>query len=406
MTLDIYYKGTKITSFDSNDKIEDLIYYYEALSDDELKDIDIKVSENKNFIKESIVQDNDHEYTIWSSADFAEADEQIPLVKVFVEDDGSLRAEAVGDSAFDLESLKTASNSLKSTEGRPLKDRLLRIDKSLNHSDPNLSVEVQRNLIRATRGQDKKSIRDLLGGVDPSTIPDPDPKDKEHYPRNVELPAGYKENRDLHPFGVQAIASQVLIGIRDELKAAANLTSANENSLAILFTELTGVNYYDLSVFDEEQYQYILDILGRSSDKFDETYLEPKDNKYITNLRKLVDELIKKVNLKKNPNFYDAESADKNLDDIKQQLKTFSEKDNVDEDAVVDQFEDVTGVNYYTETVTDNNKYFKFLNQVGLASNIGPKDNEFISELKDYTEDLIEEVLLREDPDFYKYNAQ
>ena len=112
-------------------------------------------------ISESIKEDvPEQEYTIWSSSDIAEADEQIPLVKIKVEADGTLTPTAISDNPFDQESYKIAINSLKTTEGRPLKDRLLRVDKSLNHSDPNFSTELTRNMIKANKGEEKKSIEE------------------------------------------------------------------------------------------------------------------------------------------------------------------------------------------------------------------------------------------------------
>ena len=131
----------------------------------ETSDFTEKVSES---IKEDVPE---QEYTIWSSSDVAEADEQIPLVKIKVEADGTLTPTAISDNPFDQESCKIAVNSLKTTEGRPLKDRLLRVDKSLNHNDPNFSTELKRNMIKANKGGEKKSIEDIIGH-DPKTVSD------------------------------------------------------------------------------------------------------------------------------------------------------------------------------------------------------------------------------------------
>lgn len=227
-------------------------------------------------MSESIAVDTpEKEYTIWSSADIVESGEQIPLVKIKVTDDGELEAEAVGDDDFDKESLKIATNSLKSTVGRSIRDRLLRVDKSLNHADPFFSTELYRDNIRANRGLDNKDISDATTNEDGS-----------------------------NQQGLQLLANQILLTNRDDLKAAANNKSANEDKIVDLFNQMTGVDYYTGKVIDQDQYNYILDLLGRSSDKYDDSHVAPDENMYVQNLKDLAEELIEKVLLKTDPDFY------------------------------------------------------------------------------------------------------
>lgn len=281
-------RDRKIKGFnpEDSDSIQNIFNFLDKNRD--VKFIKIKIGERK--IRESVIENvPNKEYTIWSSSDLEDSDKQIPLVKVIVNDDGELEAVALSDDAFDQESYKTATSSLKATKGKPTKDRLIRIDKSLNHSDPNLSTEIQRYLIRANRNNDRKSIPQLLKGKRGYEIPDEGtatPSDKHDY------------------YGLKAIANQTLISIRDELKATANLKTTDEDRLVNLFEELTGVNYYTENISDEDQYSYILDLMGKSGDKFDESYDSPKENMFIQNLKDLTEDLIEKVNLRNDPDFY------------------------------------------------------------------------------------------------------
>lgn len=257
-----------------------------------VSDFSVMKNNAENKISESIAVDvPEKEWTIWSSSDFAEDDEQIPLVKIIMNDAGELEAVAVGDDNFDQESLKTAANSLKFSVGKPINDRILRVDKSLNHSDPFLSTEIQRNAIRANRGTQKKSIKDLIK-QDPKTVSDE--------PR----PEGEKAKVNPTLLGLTNVAAQVLLTNRDEMKAAANNKLANEDKLVDLFKDMTGVDYYTEKIVDEEQYNYILDLMGRSYDNFDKTYLSPDENPYIQGLKDLTEDLIEKVLLRTDPDFY------------------------------------------------------------------------------------------------------
>lgn len=281
-------RDRKISGFDPEDS-DSIKNIFNFLNDNkDVKFIKIKIGERK--IKESVIENvPNKEYTIWSSSDLEDNDKQIPLVKVIVNDEGELEAVALSDDAFDQESYKTATSSLKATKGKPTKDRLIRIDKSLNHSDPNLSTEIQRYLIRANKNNNRKTIPQLLKGKRGYEIPDEGtvtPDNKHNY------------------YGLKAIANQTLISIRDELKATANLKTTDEDRLVDLFEELTGVNYYTENISNEDQYSYILDLMGKSGDKFDESYDSPKENMYIQNLKDLTEDLIEKVNLRNDPDFY------------------------------------------------------------------------------------------------------
>lgn len=342
--LALCYMGEEIHRFDKNEKISEIIdivnEYYEGIdAADELTlkfvDGDEKVKEEKpieevpaepsiidapsfdepvvsetptelptvgdysimknnaeNKISESIAIDvPDKEWTIWSSSDFAETDEQIPLVKIIMNDNGELEAVAISDDNFDKESYKTASSSLKYSVGKPINDRILRVDKSLNHNDPFLSTEIRRNSIRANRGEKKRSIADVIG-QDPLTVSDE--------PR----PEGEKVTLNPTNLGLTNIAAQILLTNRDDLKAAANNRMVNEDTLVELFNDMTGVDYYTEKIIDKDQYDYVLDLLGRSNDKFDKTYVSPDENAYVQNLKDLTEDLIEKVLLKTNPDFY------------------------------------------------------------------------------------------------------
>ena len=338
--LTIQLDGKNLTSFEPDEKIEDLINYLRASGKENVDrfkfvtDESLKVSES---IKEDIP---DIEYTIWSSSDFAEEDEQIPLVKIKLGDDGEYYAEAVGNTEFDKESYRTAQNSLNTTKGRALRDRLVRIDKSLNHSDPFHSVELARADIISGRGNKKKSIRDLLGEeefnkvlsdverqVDSSdaelkvTIDkisnlleeelnkedanwtkidrlnalldkasaEVDKREKQKKQANIE------KGKTLHPYGVEFLANQVLTLNRDDLKAAATRKSVTKDTLIDMFEDMTGVDYNSNRILDQEQYSYLLDLLGKSTDKYKDTHQDPAENKYVQNLKTLTDQLIVKI---------------------------------------------------------------------------------------------------------------
>lgn len=389
----LYYNNEEIHKFDGKDTLQSIIdlinEYYEGmdLNNLYLKFIqkveaptvteEIKTEEISESIKEDVPE---QEYTIWSSSDVAEADEQIPLVKIKVEADGTLTPTAMSDSPLDQESYKITVNSLKTTEGRPLKDRLLRVDKSLNHNDPNFSTEIIRNRIKANKGGEKKNIEDIIGH-DPKTVSD------------EPVAPGTKRDYKLHNVGMTAFAAQVLLSNRDEMKAAANLKSASEDSLVKKFAELTGVDYYTDKIIDQDQYDHLLMLQNKPADKFDENYVSPDINDYVQKLKNLTEELIEKVNLKKNPNFY---KVDLNtFVSVEDQLKN-SLASGAKEEDLVELFSDITGVDYYTETIIDENKYKTWSGRLQ-----DPKKNMYIQKLKDLTEDLIEKALLRDDPDFY-----
>lgn len=290
--IGVYLNGTLLTKFnDEEDTIESLTDYLSVLDDDELEQIRIKPLIKKDLkVEEKFVEDvSNQSWTIWSSSDLAKDEEQIPLVKIITNADGELEAQAVGDSPFDLESLKTAQNSLKSSIGKPIKDRILRIDKSLNHNDPFFSTELQRQNMAANKSLPKKSIKDILGDIDPKTLSD-------------EPETGSSLGIDAS--NLDTLSKQILITNRDDLKAIANKKLASEEELVDMFEEITGVNYYTEKITDEEQYEYLLDLMGRSHDIYDEDYVDPQENAYVMSLKDLTEDLIEKVLLKQDPDFY------------------------------------------------------------------------------------------------------
>lgn len=290
--IGVYLNGTLLTKFnDEEDTIESLTDYLSVLDDDELEQIRIKPLIKKDLkVEEKFVEDvSNQSWTIWSSSDLAKDEEQIPLVKIITNADGELEAQAVGNSPFDLESLKTAQNSLKSSIGKPIKDRILRIDKSLNHNDPFFSTELQRQNMAANKSLPKKSIKDILGDIDPKTLSD-------------EPETGSSLGIDAS--NLDTLSKQILITNRDDLKAIANKKLASEEELVDMFEEITGVNYYTEKITDEEQYEYLLDLMGRSHDIYDEDYVDPQENAYVMSLKDLTEDLIEKVLLKQDPDFY------------------------------------------------------------------------------------------------------
>ena len=129
---------------------------------------------------------------------------------------------------------------------------MLRIDKSLNHADPFFSVEFDRNITNN---------------------------------------------------GYELIAAQALRTLRDDLKAVVYKKGATEDSIVDAYKELTGVDYYTDEVVDRDTYNLILGLqLKPTDDKYE--YENPKDNLYMQKLKDLAEDLIEKVNLKNNPDFY------------------------------------------------------------------------------------------------------
>lgn len=302
--------GHVIAIFTENETVKDILYFLDDIDNQDLVLVPGKANEatEENLdeqvlieqpVEEAIVTDKEgEEYTIMSASDFSDEKDQIPLVKVKLNHaTGQYEAYAVDDSAFAKADQKTAQASLKSSAGKPLKDRLTRIDKSLNHNDPNLSTEASRNLIRANRGEAKKSIKDLYPGEDYTTEESPDnPLDQVNTKRKI--------NTKFNAEGTQTLASQLLIHMRDELKTLANVKSSTEEKLVDLFKQLTGVDYYTEKVVDELQYNYLLELLGHSSDKYHKSHLTPDDNKYVQYMKDLTEDLIEKVNLRNDPENY------------------------------------------------------------------------------------------------------
>lgn len=351
-------------------------------------------------IKESYVETAPGEYVIYSASDLVDSNEHVPLVYIKTDTKGDLYAVATGNTPLDKESYQIAVSSLASSKksNKSVKDTLIRLDKTLNHSDPFFSVENDRS---------------RLGRV------------------NIG--------------GVGLLAAQALVTLRDDLKAVILNKSSDEADVANKYQELTGVNYYTDEIIDRPQYDAILTLLAKDTKDY-ANYIYPKDNKYIQSLKDLAENLIETVNTKngeldidilnskldsvknsflhkeKTKLFY--KNYDKNmnklLNDMTGILGPMSETAE-DEEEIVDKFEQLTGVNYYTEKITDKDKYLKILDELFSKENKQvtqygmheessevdnesyelPSDSKFIQKLKDFTEDTIEKLLIRIEPDFY-----
>lgn len=284
----------------------------EHIDTDELDNIKIKVETFTDDVKdengqgvviasESYVEDKPGEYTVWSASDLVSSGDQIPLVKILpndvkgtvsvdydvytyvdtdeidpktgrlkeptevvkkktidIPDNSPIIAKRVGDSRFDIESEKIANDVIRTAysggKNPNVKDVLIRLDKTLNHNDPFFSVEFDRSI----------------------TNP-----------------------------GSDILASQTLRTMRDDLKAAANNKSATEDTIVDKYLELTGVDYYEDLVFDEDQYDTVLKLQGRAVDKDRKKYYEaPAENEYMKRFKDLAEDLIEKVNLRNDPDFY------------------------------------------------------------------------------------------------------
>lgn len=292
--LTLNYKDEIIKTFNKEDRIADLLDFIDSLDNDVKSEVKIVTERCNTKIRENFVEDvPGKEWTIWSATDLvADSNEQIPLVKIILNDDGELEAKALSDDNFDQESFRTATNSLKASTGKDTKARLLRVDKSLNHNDPFFSTELQRQLLKANKNVAKKDIKDIIK-VDPKNISDE--------PIEGERDIGKQR---FHRHGVSTLAAQILLTNRDDLKAIANRKGATEEDLTEAFKDMTGVDYYTEKIVNQEQYNYVLDLLGRSTDKYNETYVGPEDNKYIQSLKDVTEDLIEKVLLKEDPDFY------------------------------------------------------------------------------------------------------
>lgn len=256
--LDLIADGNVITSFDKNSSIQGIFDIFDDFTedsgyiDDVILKIRVEISESKK-ISEKYVEDAPGEYTIWSASDLA--DTQIPLVKIKTDDNGDLYAEAVGDDEFDQESYRMATNVINTAKkGNKTKEyTLTRIDKTLNHNDQFFSVEFDRNLVNNT---------------------------------------------------TELIAAQALRTLRDDLKAfVANKKNITEEDVVEKFKELTGVDYYTDKIVDKDQYDHILVLLLKDpTDKYN--YINPEENGFIQGLKNLTEDLIEKVLLRNDPDFY------------------------------------------------------------------------------------------------------
>lgn len=250
-------KTVDIIDFEDLDNGKIKVWLDRPLTKEELDyyDIDDKVEEslkNKKNTPERYEADSDGGYTIWSASDLAK--EQIPLVRIKIDDNGDYYAEAVGDDEFDKESFKIANQVIATAKkgNKGLKYVLTRLDKTLNHNDPFFSVEFDRSIANS---------------------------------------------------GLELMAAQALRTLRDDLKATANNKNTTEETIIDKFTELTGVDYATNKILDKDQYDQILILMLKDpKDKFN--YIRPEENPYVQKLRDLTDDLIEKVNLKHDPNFY------------------------------------------------------------------------------------------------------
>nr|DAI22720.1 MAG TPA: hypothetical protein [Caudoviricetes sp.] len=250
-------KTVDIIDFEDLDNGKTKVWLDRPLTKEELDyyDIDDRVEEslkNKKNIPERYEADSDGGYTIWSASDLAK--EQIPLVRIKIDDNGDYYAEAVGDDEFDKESFKIANQVIATAKkgNKDLEYVLTRLDKTLNHNDPFFSVEFDRSITNS---------------------------------------------------GLELMAAQALRTLRDDLKATANNKNTTEETIIDKFTELTGVDYATNKILDKDQYNQILILMLKNpKDKFN--YTRPEENPYIQKLRDLTDDLIEKINLKHDPNFY------------------------------------------------------------------------------------------------------
>lgn len=99
--------------------------------------------------------------------------------------------------------------------------------------------------------------------------------------------------------------------------------------------------------------------------------------------------------------------AAQTLRTLRDDLKAYvSNTKNPTEQGLVDKYAELTGVDYYTDKVIDKDQYKTILGLQGKKSDIfsyeKPDENAYMIRLKNLTEDLIEKVLLKEDPKFYE----
>lgn len=97
--------------------------------------------------------------------------------------------------------------------------------------------------------------------------------------------------------------------------------------------------------------------------------------------------------------------AAQTLRTMRDDLKAYARGKNATELGIVDKYEELTGVDYYTDTVKDKEQYDHILKLQGIKPDIyeyeKPDENKYMVQFKDLAEDLIEKIILREDPDFY-----
>lgn len=97
--------------------------------------------------------------------------------------------------------------------------------------------------------------------------------------------------------------------------------------------------------------------------------------------------------------------AAQTLRTMRDDLKAYARGKNATELGIVDKYEELTGVDYYTDIVKDKEQYDHILKLQGIKPDIyeyeKPDENRYMVQFKDLAEDLIEKIILRDDPDFY-----
>lgn len=298
-------KNTVTINFDDGD-----IWTIELSGEDDIDEFakfvldQISKKKSASQVSESYKENPDGSFTIWSASDIAEDGYQIPLVNLKKGEDGKFYAEQIGSTPFDEESYQIAQNVIDTANKSNKDDKyiLTRVDKTLNHNDPFFGVELDRSVANS-----------------PSEL----------------------------------LAAQALRTLRDDLKTFAEngirSGKITEEDIANKFTELTGVNYYTEKVIDgnitvtlpdvteeyidkktgktkyrmtykkhtfsgEDQYNHLLILLGKNpKDKYN--YIPPEENPFVQRLKDLTEDLIEKLLLKQDPDFYNHDPNEPLKDD-------------------------------------------------------------------------------------------
>nr|CAI9751330.1 hypothetical protein DGKKSRWO_DGKKSRWO_CDS_0050 [uncultured phage] len=227
------------------------------------------------------------------------------------------------------------------------------------------SHKIAQNVINYAYNHGKTNPKDILVRID-KTLNHADPF------FSVEI------DRSVANSGYELLAAQTLRTLRDDLKAVVNTKGASEQAIVDKYAELTGVNYYTDKVIDKDQYETL-----NHADPFFSVEID----RSVAN------------------SGYELLAA-QTLRTLRDDLKAVVNTKGASEQAIVDKYAELTGVNYYTDKVIDKDQYETILKLQNKSTNIyeyeKPDENEYMKRLKDLAENLIEKVLLKEDPDFYK----